>query len=133
MLRKILVVDDSPVIRKMIIREIEALYGQTFQLRIFEANDGIEALYKLAKDKPDLILLDMHMPGLMGFEVLQKMRQLGVYTPTIVVSSEATRNDVIKAVQAGANDYLIKPFCRDHLEAKTRVHLQGAEPRVFTR
>jgi two-component system chemotaxis response regulator CheY len=110
-----LVVDDSRVIRMVARRILEQLGFQ-----IAEAEDGKKALEACQKKMPDAILLDWNMPVMTGIEFLRALRKTsGGATPVVVFCT--TENDMSRireAIEAGANEYIMKPFDRDILEAK---------------
>jgi twitching motility two-component system response regulator PilH len=106
-MKKILVVDDSPTMRQLM---TDALHGQGYQ--IITANDGEEALHKATTELPDLVLLDVVMPGKNGFQVC---RQLKTDTATkhikvIMVTSKNQKSDRFWGLKQGADAYLAKPF-----------------------
>jgi two-component system chemotaxis response regulator CheY len=110
-----LVVDDSSIIRKVARRILEG-----FDFVIVEAEDGRMALDKCIEQMPDAILLDWNMPVMDGIEFLKALRQIpGGNAPKVVFCT--TENDVghiAKAMRAGANEYIMKPFDKDIVEAK---------------
>ena len=110
-----LVVDDSSVIRKVARRILESL-----QFTITEAEDGQQALDCCRRDMPEAILLDGNMPVMDGYDFLKALRRLpGGDRPKVVFCT--TENDVVhiaRALHAGANEYIMKPFDRDIVEAK---------------
>ena len=114
-MKQCLVVDDSSVVRKVVRRIMEGL-----EFTVSEAEDGAQALDFCRKAMPDLILLDWSMPVMDGVEFLAQLRQgEGGDRPKVVFCT--TENDVAqiaKAMRAGADDYLMKPFDRDLVEAK---------------
>ncbi len=113
---RILVVDDSAIMRKVIIRELSNLNFDDDD--IVEAADGNEAL-QIAKEKTfSLILMDWNMPNLSGIEALFEIRSAGITTPIMMVTTEAERGQIITAIQAGANNYMVKPFTPEDLKEK---------------
>ena len=78
-----------------------------YEVRIF--NDGESAVYGLTKALPDLVLLDLGLPGMDGIEVLKKIQQLSPGLPVVVLTAESVIESVVKAMQLGAKDYLVKP------------------------
>jgi two-component system chemotaxis response regulator CheY len=110
-----LVVDDSSVIRKVARRILEGL-----DFQIAEAEDGEEAIEACRQQLPDAILLDCNMPKMDGYDFLRVLRRLpGGDKPKVVFCT--TENDVAhiaRALHAGANEYIMKPFDRDIVEAK---------------
>jgi two-component system chemotaxis response regulator CheY len=111
---KVLVVDDSGVMRKIIIRSLNAL-GVT---DIVEAGDGVEALAKFQGAECDLVLTDWNMPNKTGIDLARDIRATGSAVPIIMITTEAEKSHVLQAIQAGVNDYLTKPFENDVLRDK---------------
>jgi two-component system, chemotaxis family, chemotaxis protein CheY len=110
----VLVVDDSAVMRKVIIRELKKCGIED----VTEATDGLEGLEAASKEKFDLILMDWNMPGLLGIDVVRKLREAQITTPIMMVTTEGERNNVVIAIQAGANNYLVKPFSSEDFSQK---------------
>ena len=114
-MKSCLVVDDSSVIRKVARRILEDL-----SFTITEAEDGQQALERCQAEMPDAILLDWNMPVMDGLEFLAQLRKLdGGDAPKVVFCT--TENDVghiARAIRAGANEYIMKPFDREIVEAK---------------
>jgi two-component system chemotaxis response regulator CheY len=106
-----LIVDDSNTMRMIISSTLRKVGGHDIET----ASDGEDALAKIAVFKPDLILLDWNMPNMSGFEFLTAYRATGARTPVIMITTEAEKSCVIRAVQAGASNYLVKPFTADQL------------------
>lgn len=102
-----LIVDDSRVARKVLIGVLRHECGFD---DLAEAGDGEEALKALETSKFDLILLDWNMPNIQGIEVLRSLREMGRKTPVIMVSSEKERAQIVEAIGAGANNYVVKPI-----------------------
>jgi two-component system chemotaxis response regulator CheY len=116
---KALVVDDSMTIRRIVIKAL----GMVGINETTEAADGAEAVAAATADNFDVVLLDWNMPKMSGIETLRALRQEGVKTPVIMVTTEAEKSRVIEAIKSGANDYLIKPFSPDQLAQKVKTVL----------
>ncbi|RKY67101.1 MAG: response regulator [Candidatus Latescibacterota bacterium] len=103
----ILVAEDSPTVRKLVTL---ALKAQGF--RVVQAQDGMDALEKLARYEVDLIITDLNMPNMDGYSLIQAIRENEHLkdVPIIVLSSEAKEEDKQKAFALGADSYLVKPF-----------------------
>ena len=112
---KILVVDDEPQVRRAL-RAILTGHGCT----VIEARDGEEALEEMKADCPDLILLDINMPGIDGFETCRRIRETSDI-PIIMVTVRGNEKDKVLALDAGADDYLVKPFGTQELLARVRA------------
>jgi DNA-binding response OmpR family regulator len=112
---KILVVDDEPAM----VGALGALLGQAGH-RIVAAYDGEEALRRFHDDAPDLVLLDLAMPGMDGATVCRRIRESSE-TPIIVVSGERDRAATVELLDLGADDYVRKPFRADELLARVRA------------
>lgn len=116
----ILIIDDDIQISDMLLEVLtRAGYG------VLRAFSGTEALLLLGRERPDLILLDLMLPGLSGEEVLQRIQGI----PVIVVSARADVEDKVKLLLGGAADYLTKPFSTRELLARIEVQLRGAASR----
>lgn len=111
---KVLIVDDSTVMRKVIIREL----NKNEITDIAEAADGLEGLEAASKNSFDLILMDWNMPGMLGIDVVRKIREAGMNTPIMMVTTEGEKTNVVTAIQAGANNYLVKPFTPEDFAQK---------------
>ena len=119
---KILIVDDEPRIRELI-REHLQYAGYVCE----EAGDGSAALSLLSGGGFDLVILDVMMPKMNGVEVLQKLRAEGIKTPIMMLTAKAEKDDRITGFNAGADDYLPKPFEPDELIARVRAMLRRSE------
>ena len=111
---QILLVDDSRTIRN-IQKNTLAKMGQT---DIAEAADGFEALTALAAQRPDLMLVDWNMPNMDGITLVKKVREKDKTLPIIMVTTEAEKSRVIEALNAGVNNYVVKPFTAEALSEK---------------
>ncbi|MGI8657260.1 MAG: response regulator transcription factor [Candidatus Limnocylindria bacterium] len=112
---RILVIDDEPAM----IGAVAALVGSVGH-RVSAAYDGLEALRRFDADEPDLVILDLAMPGLDGIAVCREIRRRGS-TPIIVLSGEGQEEAKIEALDAGADDYVTKPFGKGELLARIRA------------
>ncbi len=121
--RKVLIVDDDDVLREML-REQLALHDE---YEVAEAEDGTAALAAIEKDHYDIVLLDVDMPDMDGREVCKIMRRRGYKGPVIMLTAQDTESDTILGLDAGANDYVTKPFRLPVLLARMRAHLRQFE------
>ncbi len=129
---RILIIDDERAIRRFLRASLTA-HGYT----VFEAASGQEGLTSVTTHRPDLIILDLGLPDFDGFEVTKRLREW-TQTPIIILSVQDQEADKVAALDAGADDYLTKPFGVSELMARIRVALRhatqstaSAEP-VFT-
>ncbi|MBA0053101.1 response regulator transcription factor [Streptomyces sp. AJS327] len=116
---RILIVDDEPPVREALRRGL-AFEGYATEL----AADGLEALEKARTTAPDLILLDVLMPGMDGLTAARRLRTAGVRTPVLMLTARDTVADRVTGLDAGADDYLVKPFELDELLARVRALLR---------
>lgn len=112
--KKIVAVDDSALILKM----LDRVLGKKYNLYAF--SDGKRAFEFLRKEIPDLIILDILMPGMSGYDMIQKIKQIDHLTnvPVIFLTSNNDKEHVVKALAAGAKDYAVKPIDEDILLKK---------------
>jgi len=113
---RILVVDDEPAFRQAISRAL-TLEGY----RVEEAGDGAEALERLADGGVDAIVLDVSMPAPDGLEVSRRLREAGDRTPVLMLTARDAIDDRVAGLDAGADDYLVKPFALRELLARLRA------------
>lgn len=119
----ILIIDDESQIRRLL--EITL---QSHDYKVVEAANAHEGLIMAANHPPDMILLDLGLPDESGHNVLKKLREW--YTrPIIILSVQSSEEDIVKALDAGANDYLVKPFRTGELLARIRSVLRSASPK----
>jgi two-component system KDP operon response regulator KdpE len=121
--QRVLVVDDENAIRRYL---RAALSAQGFS--IFEAANGQDAINAVVSNHPDLIILDLGLPDVDGIEVTRRLREWS-QTPIIILSVREAENDKISALDAGADDYLTKPFSTGELMARMRVALRRQNTR----
>ncbi len=110
---KVLITDDDAGIRDLLRDQLEAA---GFETKV--ARDGHEALDRIASFRPDAMVLDLSMPGLDGFGVLQSLQDQAIRLPVLVLTARHDASDVSKAVSLGARDYLAKPFTEAQLKAR---------------
>jgi DNA-binding response OmpR family regulator len=115
---KVLIVDDDPAIRKFIRANLEAR-----DYEVLLSPDGEEALKTLEKEKPDLIILDIMMPNIDGFEVCRRVREWS-QIPIIMLSARDGENDKVRCLDCGADDYLTKPFSLKELLSRIAAVLR---------
>ncbi|MHC4665136.1 MAG: response regulator transcription factor [Planctomycetota bacterium] len=115
---RILVVDDDPEIVSFLRRGL-AYEGY----KVDTAADGLEALAKARDREPDLVILDIMMPGIDGIEVSKRLRQ-GGDVPVLMLTAKGTVADKVVGLESGADDYLVKPFAFDELLARVRALLR---------
>lgn len=120
----IVVAEDDPGMARLISRTLE-LEG----FRPISATDGLRAIKLVESSNPVLVLLDIMMPGMDGFEVCRQLRQF-TDVPIIMVTARDQEEDVVRGLNAGADDYLTKPFGTDELVARVRAVLRRARPQV---
>ncbi len=120
---KILVVDDERAVRESLRRALE-LEGYRVQM----AGDGAEAIAQLATDQPDAVVLDVLMPGVDGLEVCRHVRRSGSTLPVLMLTARDGVGDRVAGLDAGADDYVVKPFALEELLARVRALLRRAAP-----
>jgi len=120
---RILIVDDEEDIRHILSRIVRQ---EGFEP--FEASDGGLALAAVKKDTPDMILLDVRMPGLDGMTVLGQVKKLNPDVPVVMITSQGSVKDAVAALRAGAHDYLTKPF--EHTDVIRSIHTAMTDRRL---
>jgi DNA-binding response OmpR family regulator len=121
----VLVVEDDPIIRQTV---DYALRRAGFDTRT--SGDGIEALAIAASEPPDLILLDLMLPGIDGFEFAQQIRRTDHEVAIVMVTALGEERDKVRGLDAGADDYITKPFSMDELLARVRANLRRVRERA---
>jgi CheY-like chemotaxis protein len=121
--KTILVVDDQTNVRNILEFNLKR---RGFE--VLSAQDGLAAITMATNRLPNLILLDIMMPGIDGFQVLEKMRSdpKTAAIPVLVVSAKGTENDILRAMKLGAKDYIVKPFNLEQLMQKAFRLIEGA-------
>src|SRR5207244_9824825 len=115
---RVLVVDDDPAVRAAITRALRTDYD------VDDAVDGTDALVKHSSRPADAIVLDLLMPELGGLDVCRSLRSRGDRTPILVVTARDAIDDRVEGLDAGADDYLVKPFALEELRARVRALLR---------
>lgn len=123
----LLVADDEPV-NLQVLSSFLKLEGY----RVKTANDGPETLKQLEEETPELVLLDVMMPGMSGYEVCQEVRKQYSHSqlPIIMLTALNQTQDRVRGFESGANDYLSKPFNKQELAARIKAHLQASQAEI---
>jgi len=124
MKKRILIVEDEPALGMAIRDELEF---EGFEPSIVE--DGVAALERILKASPDLVILDLMLPGKSGFDVCREVRQKGRSTPIIMLTARAQDADKVRGLELGADDYVVKPFSLAELTARIRAVLRRTTAR----
>jgi DNA-binding response OmpR family regulator len=118
--RRILIVEDEASIRRGV---AAALRSEGYD--VLEAPDGLTGLGMGLREDPDLVILDLMMPGMDGFEVLRRWRDDGLDTPVIVLTARGLEEDRVRGLRLGADDYVVKPFGLEELLARVESRLRA--------
>jgi len=118
---KVLVVDDDPELLPLV-----AFALRQAGLLALEARRGDEALEQVRRERPDLVILDVNLPGLDGFAVCRLLREAGDRTPVLMLTARDDEGDMVRGLDLGADDYLTKPFSPRTLLARVRALLRRA-------
>ena len=113
---KVLVVEDDEVIARGM---VEHLNAEGFEA--VSVSGGTTGLARLRYEKPDVCVLDLMLPGIDGWNLIETARSEGIATPIVVVSARGTEHDRVHALEIGADDYLVKPFSMKELVARVRA------------
>jgi phosphate regulon transcriptional regulator PhoB len=126
--QKILVVEDEPDIRKLVHYNLAQE-----RFKVLEAEDGEQALKILQRDKPDLVILDLMLPGVSGLELCRAVRARPetARLPILMLTAKAGEADKVIGLEMGADDYLGKPFSPREMIARVRALLRRTEPKPF--
>ena len=120
---KILAVDDSPTMRRIIINTLKrAVFSD-----VLEASDGRDALAKMKVEKVNFVITDWNMPEMDGLAFVTALRSMGEYKdlPILMVTTRSVKDDIMEALKAGVNNYIVKPFTPDTLKEKIEQVLAG--------
>jgi two-component system OmpR family response regulator len=122
MAEMILIVDDEAGVRELL--------GDALRIAGFEtstASDGMSALTSIRNKKPDLLIIDINMPLMDGFELVERLRSTGDNTPALMLSARADRADVTRGLTLGADDYVTKPFGLEELLLRVKAILRRSQ------
>ncbi len=122
---KVLVVDDDPEVAEIVSL---AFSFHRPDYEIVRADNGWEALRKVERDQPDIVILDVAMPGLTGFEVTRKLRESND-VPVILLTAKGLEDDKVEGLELGADDYIVKPFGPKELMARVDAVMRRANAR----
>src|SRR5690242_19943166 len=120
---KVLIVEDEPVLAGLLARGLRA-EGYV----VVPAATGVDGLQKAIANRFDVAILDLMLPGLSGYEVLEQLRLYQVWTPVLILTAKDEDDDQIKALDLGADDYLTKPFSFGILVARLRALIRRGAP-----
>ena len=120
---KILLVEDETKLAQFI--QMELTY-EGYEVQV--AHDGLSGLMAAREQEPDLILLDWMLPGLTGLEVCRRLRATGMMVPVVLLTAKDEVGDRVAGLDAGADDYVVKPFSIEELLARVRAHLRRNQP-----
>ena len=117
-----LIVEDSPMMRQLLVFAL----SRVKQLKVTEADDGVDGLKKLANSKFDIILTDINMPIMDGLKLVKRVRSDPVHkdTPIVIITTEGSHEDRQRALQLGANAYITKPIQAPQVIAKVKELLK---------
>lgn len=117
-----LIVEDSPMMRQLLVFAL----ARVKSLRVTEADDGVDALRKLAAAKFDIIITDINMPIMDGLKLVKRIRSDQVHkdTPIVIITTEGSQEDRQRALQLGANAYITKPIQAPQVIAKVKELLK---------
>lgn len=124
-MKSVLVIDDDPSLRDTI-----AVILEQAEFRPLLAGDGLAGLESALLNKPDLVLVDLRLPGLNGSEICQQLRQRGSAVPIIALSAVDEEIDKVLLLEVGADDYVTKPFGARELLARIRAVLRRSSPNL---
>src|SRR5512145_1487821 len=119
---RLLIVEDDPVLSDGLVRSL-----RSSDYAVDCATDGGEADHILSANTYDLIILDLGLPRLDGYEVLRRLRRRGSRTPVLILTALDTLDDRVKGLDLGADDYLAKPFDLPELEARVRALIRRGQ------
>ena len=124
-MKSVLVVEDDPAISKGL---KDYLTANNFE--VFQSQDGLEGLNKALDMVPDIVLLDVNLPSLNGFDVCRKLREEKFFNPIIIITASIEEMDQVVGLEIGADDYIKKPFVLREVLARVRANLRQYERNI---
>lgn len=124
MTKKILLIDDDPDLGRLVETVLRPV-----EVKLYQSYSGSEGLRQAYDLHPDLIILDIMMPTMDGFEVCERLRELS-NVPILMLTARSNSNDMVRGFKMGVDDFVRKPFASDELEARVRALLRRAAPRL---
>jgi DNA-binding response OmpR family regulator len=122
-MKRVLVIEDD---ESLVVGLTHALETEGYE--VHAARNGPEGLRQVIDGHPDLVLLDLMLPGMSGYEICKRIRDQNVRCPVIMLTSRSEENDRVFGLELGADDYVTKPFSLRELLARVRAHLRRTEP-----
>ena len=116
---KVLVIEDDMEIIDSIILSFRVTWPEA---EVVYSNHGVQGISKVKTEEPDIVLLDLGLPDISGYEVLKQIRMFSA-VPVIILTVRSEEDDVIKALEGEANDYVVKPFRQKELMARVRAQI----------
>lgn len=123
MVYKILVIEDEPTLARLLTYNLQQ---EGYDIQV--ADHGVEGLRLAREQQYDLILLDLMLPGMSGFEILETLRQQGDSTPVIILTARNAEEEIVQGLKLGADDYMTKPFGVAELLARVSAVLRRVQP-----
>ena len=118
---RILVIEDEPQLREQVQRQLQA-DGYTVDV----SGDGKDGLYLASEYPLDAAIVDLGLPGISGIEIIKQLRLLGKHLPILILTARGRWQDKVEGLEAGADDYLVKPFQMEELQARLKALLRRA-------
>ena len=126
-MKRVLVIEDD---ESLVLGLTTALEAEGYGVHV--ARTGPEGLRQVVDDRPDLVLLDLMLPGMSGYEICKRLRDQNIRCPVVILTSRSEENDRVFGLELGADDYVTKPFSLRELLARVRAHLRRSEPGAAT-
>ena len=120
-MKKVLLVDDDEFNRDLIVQLLKNSIDVACEF--FEVGDGLEAVDLAATVRPDLVLMDLSLPGISGWEATRRIKKMAQDLPIIAITAHVLKTDRDRAIEAGCVDYIIKPVDHDELVRKFLAHI----------